>query len=87
MLLQRFGIPFECQSPDIDETSKQMRRLSSWSARLADEKAESFAGNPTAIVIGSDQVAVFEGQIIGKPGNHEAAWQQLHLSAARLSSF
>jgi len=47
-------------------------------SRLAREKAKTVSDdNPQAIVIGSDQIAVFEGRIIGKPGNHELARQQL----------
>lgn len=46
--------------------------------RLAFEKASAVSQqNPGAIVIGSDQVAVFDGRVIGKPGNHPAARKQL----------
>jgi septum formation protein len=45
---------------------------------LAQEKARAISRqNPAAIVIGSDQVAVFENSIIGKPGTSDAAVRQL----------
>ncbi len=78
MLLQRFGIPFDCQSPEIDETALPGESPTEWVTRLAIRKAETVSRrNPQAIVIGSDQMAVFNGRIIGKPGSYEAALEQL----------
>ena len=74
MLLHRFGIPFDCQSPATDETRHDNESPLELVGRLASEKARSVSQeNPHAIAIGSDQIAIFEGQIIGKPGNHQAA--------------
>ena len=78
MLLHRFGIPFECQSPDIDESMKENDLPIELVERLAYEKAEAVSRKyPQAIVIGSDQVAVSAGRIIGKPGSHAVAKEQL----------
>ena len=78
MLLQRLGIPFDCQSPATDETRHDNESPFELVGRLASEKAQSVSQeNPRAIVIGSDQIAIFEDQIIGKPGNHQAAMEQL----------
>jgi septum formation protein len=45
---------------------------------LAEEKAAHIALHyPDSIIIGSDQSLECDGQIIGKPGNHENAKQQL----------
>jgi len=77
-LLQRFGIPFGCQSPEIDETVLPGESPAELVARLATRKAKVVSKKkPRAIVIGSDQIAVFNGRIIGKPGNYEAALEQL----------
>jgi septum formation protein len=47
-------------------------------ARLAEAKARSIAvRRPNALVIGSDQAAVLDGKILGKPGSHERAVEQL----------
>jgi septum formation protein len=78
MLLERFGVPFDCQSPDIDETMQAREVPAHLVARLAAQKADAVArNNPQAVVIGSDQLAVFDGQIIGKPGDFETALAQL----------
>jgi septum formation protein len=52
--------------------------------RLSLAKARAVAtGNPGAWVIGSDQVATLDNQIMGKPGNHENATQQLRASSGK----
>ena len=78
MLLRRFGIPFTCQSPGTDENTRANESPGDMVSRLACEKAECVSNkNPQAIVIGSDQIAVYEGQVVGKPGTHPAAKEQL----------
>jgi septum formation protein len=88
MLLRRLDIPFSCRSPEIDETGKVNESPFKLVERLADEKAESVSTkSPQAIVIGSDQIAVFEGQIIGKPGNHRVAMEQLASFSGQVVEF
>lgn len=88
MLLQRFGIPFACISPEIDESRKNGEDPVELVSRLADEKAASICReNPTAIVIGSDQIAVFENQVVGKPGGHQPAMEQLTAFSGRVVEF
>lgn len=78
MLLQRLGLPFEVCSPDIDENPQAGESPMQLVRRLADEKAAVIAaGNPSALVIGSDQVAVNGDRIIGKPGDASKAQEQL----------
>lgn len=78
-LLQRLHLPFEAISPDIDETSLPHESARDYVSRLASEKAAVIAHQrPESIVIGSDQCAWLEGEILGKPGNHENALKQLH---------
>jgi septum formation protein len=84
LLLRRFGIPFDCVSPQVDETPHESESAIDLVARLAKDKAKAVSRtNPHAIVIGSDQIAVFENQIIGKPGNFEAATKQLSSFSGR----
>jgi len=46
--------------------------------RLAEAKARAVAeSGHSGLIIGSDQAAIMNGQIIGKPGNHAAAVRQL----------
>jgi septum formation protein len=45
------------------------------------------AAEPRALVIGSDQVASLDGLILGKPGSHAAARQQLRASSGKVLHF
>jgi len=79
-LLERLGIDFECISPDIDEdklkkTIKDPIELSKELSRL--KAQEIFKDNQDALVIGSDQVCFYEGQILGKSGSIEKSYQIL----------
>ena len=77
-LLERFGIPFMVDSPEIDETPLPDEAAEALVRRLAVAKARAVAARwPRAVVIGSDQAASFEGRILGKPGTAHAAVAQL----------
>jgi septum formation protein len=77
-LLGRLRLPFIVISPDINETPLPDEAPQATALRLAQMKAEAIAGqHPGAIVIGSDQVALLDGQQIGKPGTHANALAQL----------
>lgn len=83
-LLQRLRLPFEVQSPHVDETPQPGEAPARLAARLALAKAQAVAArHPGAVVIGSDQVADLDGQPIGKPGTHERAVQQLRSMSGR----
>lgn len=77
-LLQRLGIAFSSESPDIDESQLVNESEYELVERLSIEKARVVASKkPDAWVIGSDQVATFEQKILGKPGNYQNAFEQL----------
>ena len=77
-LLDRLQLPYESHAPDIDETINPGEDASAYVCRLAESKARHVARNhPDAIVIGSDQCALLDAKILGKPGSHENALQQL----------
>lgn len=77
-LLTRLQIPFICESPDIDESTKVNELPGDLVTRLARKKVLEIAGKyPASIIIGSDQVAVSGREILGKPGNYENAHLQL----------
>lgn len=87
-LLKRLGLEFECLSPDVDETPLANESALALVQRLAKLKAEAVAAQaPGAIVIGSDQVCVNEGRILGKPGNEAAAFEQLKAASGKTLSF
>ncbi|MGJ7457020.1 Maf family protein [Halomonas sp. RA08-2] len=67
-LLDRLEIPYAWQSPDIDETPHSDEPPEALVERLALTKARRLAEAwPEHLIIGSDQVALFEGEILGKP--------------------
>lgn len=83
-LLGRLQIPFETAAPDIDETPEPDETPQGMVMRLARLKAEAVAkDHPHALVIGSDQCAVIDGRILGKPGSHEMAVQQLAAASGK----
>jgi septum formation protein len=87
-LLARLGLPFEVQAPDIDETPLPEEDPQTMVARLAELKAHAIARRESAaLVIGSDQVAVLNGQILGKPGGHERAVEQLSRASGKAVLF
>lgn len=83
-LLTRLQLPFICHSPDIDETPQANESAQVLVQRLALSKARALAQHyPQHIIIGSDQVAVLDGKIIGKPLHAEGATQQLSAASGR----
>lgn len=77
-LLARLGLEFDTHSPDIDESPKVGETPQDLVERLSINKAKaSSVAYPNALIIGSDQVAVLEGQIVGKPKDHQDAIRQL----------
>jgi septum formation protein len=87
-LLQRLRLPFEVVSPQVDETPLDGEAPQALAERLALAKANAVALlHPRAIVIGSDQVADFDGEPLGKPGNHANAVRQLQRMRGRTVVF
>jgi septum formation protein len=73
-------MPFDVAKPEVDETPLPGETPAALALRLALAKAQAVAAkfeHQDVVVIGSDQVADFQGQPIGKPGHHEAAVAQL----------
>jgi len=77
-LLDRLQLEYDIHVPDIDEAIKPGEDAFAYVCRLAESKARHVAQNyPEAVVIGSDQCALLDSKILGKPGSHENALQQL----------
>ncbi|GHA29173.1 Maf family protein [Oceanisphaera arctica] len=77
-LLHKLGLDFQSCSPDIDETARPDESATDLVQRLAEQKARAVATlYPQGLIIGSDQVCVNQGQILGKPGTLERARAQL----------
>ncbi len=87
-LLERLGLPFETASPDINESPLEHETPTALVTRLSETKARAMTARfSDALIIGSDQVAVLNDQILGKPGNHEKAIQQLRAASGRRVNF
>jgi MAF protein len=87
-ILAKLNIPFDSLSPDIDESAIKNEHVSQQVERLAQAKAQAVSQHrPNNYVIGSDQLAYFDGQTLGKPGNFVNAKQQLSLLAGNRVQF
>lgn len=87
-LLDRLEIPYHWASPAIDETPHPGESPQALVHRLALAKAERLAADyPDHLIVGSDQVAVFEGDILGKPGDSATACAMLERFSGRRVRF
>jgi len=87
-LLAKLKLPFSTASPNIDESPLIGESPAQLVLRLAENKARKVAeSNLSALVIGSDQVAVLEGEILGKPGTAENAVKQLMAASGKTVTF
>lgn len=77
-ILDKLNISFECAKPNIDESPLENETPQALVERLAIEKAKAVAHSyNNALIIGSDQVAVCDNIILGKPHNFDNAVKQL----------
>lgn len=85
ILLQNAGIHFETVSPGVDE-EEMVERLRPQTAveltgMLAKAKAEAVVEQfPNSLILGCDSALEFDGEILGKPLEHEVAiarWKQM----------
>lgn len=91
-LLERLQLPFSCIVPEVDEAPRQNEAASQLVMRLAERKARAvippkIAASEVVISIGSDQVALLEGEILGKPGDHVRAKTQLLRASGKSVQF
>jgi septum formation protein len=83
-LLERLGLAFDVTTPEVDETPHRDEAPAALVERLAVAKARAVAKrHPDALIIGSDQVAVYAGAITGKPHNHAEAVKQLRMASGQ----
>ncbi|OYT95896.1 MAG: septum formation inhibitor Maf [Pseudomonas sp. PGPPP3] len=87
-LLSRLRLPFTWSAPAIDESHHPNESPESLVRRLAEEKARALAEqHPNHLIIGSDQVAVLDGQILGKPHTMSRAQAQLEAASGASVTF
>jgi septum formation protein len=87
-LLEKLGLDFLSCSSCIDESPQADESPAALVSRLSIAKAEEVGKtHPNHLIIGSDQVAVLDQDILGKPGGRDAAIQQLAKQSGRTVQF
>jgi septum formation protein len=87
-LLQRLGLHFQIAAPQVDETPLPGETAQQTSRRLATAKARAVAAaHPDALIIGSDQVALWGDRQLGKPLTYENAVRQLRTLRGQCATF
>lgn len=88
-LLDKLAIEFETRDPICDETPLTNETAQDLVLRLAKLKAQSCAASTQdkQVIIGSDQVCVINGNIVGKPLTRENAIQQLTQASGQTITF
>ena len=87
-LLEQLQLQFTCARPDADETPLADEKVEDMVVRLSELKALAVAEEfPNALIIGSDQSAVLNGEILTKPGNRENAIKQLQAASGQRITF
>ena len=86
-LLGRLGIDFGVLEIDIPEQCQPGEHAEDYVRRVAREKAGAgllhVAGNPAALVLGSDTEVVLDGEVLGKPVDAADAAAMLHRLSGR----
>ncbi len=87
-LLGRLRVPFEVHAPGVAETLRDGEHPADRAQRLAQEKARAVVSPfPSALIIGSDQVAALGEAILDKPGSFANARDQLRRSSGNEVNF
>lgn len=87
-ILDKLCVDFTTAAPETDETANENETPQQLVERLSIAKAKAIADKTQdALVIGSDQVSVINGKIIGKPHTHENAVAQLQMASGKTVTF
>lgn len=87
-ILAKLALDFTTAAPDVDESRLPGELPENLVLRLAELKARAVAkAHPNALIIGSDQVASLNGEVLGKPGSVEKACAQLAASSGQVVTF
>ena len=87
-LLEKLHLEFSTVNPQVIEDELPNETAIQLVERLAIAKAQAVTDqSPDALIIGSDQVCLNNGKILGKPGNFEAAFKQLKAASGQHVTF
>ena len=83
-LLRLLGLDFQVIPSRVDETFFVNERPAEHVLRLAENKAHAVAQlHPQAWVLGADTIVVIDGEVLGKPGDADAAAAMLEKLSGR----
>ncbi len=87
-LLNRFLDNYDVVDPEVDESNHEDLEPGELARYLARKKAEAIAMNArNALIIGADQLAVLDDRVLGKPGDHATAIEQLLAASGKAVTF
>ena len=89
-LLSRLGLTFDVRDATVDESARPGEAPASLAQRLARAKAENAAGTDSGddeVIIGADQVAARDGELLRKPLDHDTALSQLLACQGKIVQF
>lgn len=87
-LLDRFLDSYETVAPNVDEGNPEGLEPDVLATRLARLKAEAVSASARdALIIGADQLAVLDDMVLGKPGSHQKAVEQLLMASGKSVRF
>lgn len=87
-LLDRFLDQYETVNPGVDESNDEDLEPAELATYLARKKAEAVSVNARqALIIGADQLAVLDDRVLGKPGDHQNAVEQLMAASGKSVTF
>jgi len=87
-ILKKLQLEFICTGSDIDESPYPNETAPALATRLSIAKAKAVSHQFTNhLIVGSDQVATCNSLMLGKPGNHETATQQLKTQSGQAVLF
>ena len=83
-LLASAGFTFDVAPADVDETPRAAESPEAYASRVAHDKAAAASARcrePGCVVLAADTIVVADGQILGKPRDHDDARRMLRLLA------
>lgn len=87
-LLEKLHFNFSTANPQVNEDELPNETAVQLVERLSIAKAQAVSKDfPDALIIGSDQVCLNNGKILGKPGNFENAFKQLKAASGQHVTF
>jgi len=92
-LLERLGLPFEQMNPDFLEASPgsmpaaELVQYNTLGKAHSLFSSESLSADPDVTIIASDQIAVCNSTVLGKPGSIENACAQLAMLSGQSVTF